>query len=659
MSHRYALIIGNDKYDDTAFSQLEAPMADVRDLAELLQHPDIGGFHQVQTLIDEPKRPLGLKIANFFKDRKQDDLLLLYISGHGVLDHRGFLFLVAKDTDHDLLTASAISTRFITEEMDSSRSKRQVLILDCCYGGAFSRGTKGAKGITKATFKFEGEGYAKVVLTAASATQFAWEGSQVISDADKSLFTHFLTEGLREGIADLDGDGQITLDEWYQYACEQVVNSNPQQKPQIWIYGQQGKPLIIAQNPYLDQYIDRLIQPPYPLIHYNDELSFGETDKENIIVEGDNFLALRALLPQYTGRIKCVYIDSLYSTVEGNRDHGDNLSALKLQEERLNEAVDIEVKELAGHDQWAEMMRRCMILVRELLRDDGAIFVSIDDTEFLSLRMLMDEIFPANFVGTFIWKSRQFRSVQDRSGISVDHEYVLCYARGPQFRFRGSSEDVAKYKNPDGDPNGPWISRNLTGLAGATKRPHMHYDVVNPATRERYLPDPSRGWIYNQEKMKELIAAGRILWPKSPGMQPRLKRYLSDTRENAIAFSTLLDVPSYVAGTRQLSEMTGSSTFAYPKPCELIKTLINQASETDSIILDAFAGSGATGQAVLELNKEDGGTRHFILIETSSEVARDVTVKRLRRVIAGSDSQAGTGGGFRYCTVSSEHYTPS
>ncbi len=247
MTRRCALVIGNSEYEDPTLSKLKTPEADVHALASALRDPSIGGFDEVQELINQPEAVVSRAISTFFAQKKPDDLLMLYFSGHGVLDPQGRLFLAVKDTQRNLLNATAIPAGFITDDMDSCRSKRQLLILDCCHSGAFARGAKGdAPAVTKTTF--EGNGYGRVVLTASDSTQYALEGDQVIEQAAFSLFTHYLLEGLTTGKADSAQDGWITLDEWYDYAYERVVSDTPGQTPRKWVYNQQGE-LVIAKNP--------------------------------------------------------------------------------------------------------------------------------------------------------------------------------------------------------------------------------------------------------------------------------------------------------------------------------------------------------------------------------------------------------------------------
>ena len=247
MSRRFALVIGNSLYDDTTLAKLKTPEADVHTLAIALRDPQVGGFDDVQEMVNQTEASVRRAISQFFLRKKSDDLLLLYFSGHGVLDAQGRLFLAVKDTQRELLNATAIPSSFISDDMDSCRSKRQILILDCCHSGAFAKGAKGdAPAVTQTTF--EGNGFGRVVLTASDSTQYALEGDQVIEQASLSLFTHYLLEGLTTGEADSAQDGWVTLDEWYDYAYDRVVSETPDQTPRKWVYNQQGE-LVIARNP--------------------------------------------------------------------------------------------------------------------------------------------------------------------------------------------------------------------------------------------------------------------------------------------------------------------------------------------------------------------------------------------------------------------------
>jgi len=392
---------------------------------------------------------------------------------------------------------------------------------------------------------------------------------------------------------------------------------------------------------------DLSINSDFVALDWDAELSCGEGPQSNLIIEGDNFDALRYLRMTHAGRVKCIYIDPPYNT--GNRDF--------IYNDRF-----VDKEDSYRHSKWLEFMYRRLELAKELLTEDGVIFVSIDDNEVFHLGLLMDQIFgDTGSVATFIWKRRTTPDSRNLNGVSGDHEYVLCYQNGAGFRMRGRAKDLSKYTNPDGDPLGPWMSDNLTGLANAQQRPNLHYQIVHPETGLRYPPHASRGWIYGPERMAELIKRNRILWPKKPDGRPRLKRYVTDMKSAETGFSTVLEAPGNVEATKELGGMLGTKVFSFPKPVGLIAQLIEQTTGQDDIVLDFFAGSGTTAHAVLKINNEDGGRRRFILISNTEampgtpdkNLCRDVCAERVRRVIAGYDAQkgqtvAGLGGGFAY-----------
>jgi tetratricopeptide (TPR) repeat protein len=249
VNRKLGLVIGNSAYRDSTLARLDTPDVDVGDLADVLLDPDIGAFDDVKVLVNASSNIVRRAISSFFAAKGREDLLLFYFSGHGVLDTHGRLFLAVKDTERPLLRATAIPAAFITDEMNNSRSQRQLLILDCCHSGAFARGTKGSLGASVGTSSaFEGTGYGRVVMTATDATQYAWEGDQTIGEPVNSVFTHYLIGGLKSGAADANNDGRITIDELYDYAYGQVVKETPEQTPGKWTYKEQGE-IVIAQNP--------------------------------------------------------------------------------------------------------------------------------------------------------------------------------------------------------------------------------------------------------------------------------------------------------------------------------------------------------------------------------------------------------------------------
>src|SRR5512139_1887828 len=205
MSKKYALVIGNTEYTDPGLAQLTAPGKDTADLARILQDERLCAFDDVNLILNQPEYIVRGAIDEFFDQKKPEDLLVLYFSGHGIRDELGALYLAVKNTIHTRLRSTAIKSDYIREAMDQSRSKRQVLILDCCNSGAFEQGTKAATGVSIGTASAFEAGYGRIILTASDSTQFAWEGDKVIGKTDNSLFTHYLVEGLK-GEADLDSD---------------------------------------------------------------------------------------------------------------------------------------------------------------------------------------------------------------------------------------------------------------------------------------------------------------------------------------------------------------------------------------------------------------------------------------------------------------------
>lgn len=397
---------------------------------------------------------------------------------------------------------------------------------------------------------------------------------------------------------------------------------------------------------------------PFHLLKEEKELSVGEPGSGNLIVEGDNLVALKALLPYYAGKVKCIYIDPPYNTGNENWVYNDNVNSPEIKK-WLGKVVGGEAEDLSRHDKWLCMMYPRLCLLREMLSLDGSIVVSVDDNEVSSLRCVLDEIFgPATFLAQLVWKSRQHLDSRSKDGISHDHEYLLVYSRTPgRGRFRGRKRDASKYKNPDNDSRGPWMSRSILGLATADQRPNLHYDLIDPLTGIVYPCSAATGWRYSQERMAALIADGRILFPKKPTGRPREKVFEAGLKGEFTGFPSIIDGIFTDEGTSTMREIFGKQFFAFPKAPSLVCELIQQiANNGISFILDSFAGSGTTGHAVFQLNKQDGGSRRFILIEMEPEICQTVTAERLKRIALGykksnGEFVAGLGGGFRYCTL--------
>jgi formylglycine-generating enzyme required for sulfatase activity len=251
MADRIALVIANSEFDDPKLTRLAMPGHDAKALAEVLRDPNIGGF-DVTELVDRPLRVVRREVARLYHRRTKDDLLLLYYSGHGFKDDYGELYLAVKDTENELLGATALDAAFMRRQLDQSNSQRKVVVLDCCHSGAFVPGGKVILGSSVGTGEaLAGSGYGRVILTASNAVEYAWEGDNLLGEVEASMFTRFFVQGLRTGDADSDRDGQISLDELYKYVYEQVVTSGrSRQTPQKWAQKVEGQ-IIIARNPHL------------------------------------------------------------------------------------------------------------------------------------------------------------------------------------------------------------------------------------------------------------------------------------------------------------------------------------------------------------------------------------------------------------------------
>ena len=401
-----------------------------------------------------------------------------------------------------------------------------------------------------------------------------------------------------------------------------------------------------------DAVVNHHKEVPFRLLKPIDKLSVGE-DTGNLLVQGDNLEALKALLPYYAGQVKCIYIDPPYNTGNEGWVYNDNVNSPEMRE-WLGKVVGGEAEDLSRHDKWLSMMYPRMSLLVQCLRPDGFLLVSLDEIEVARFRLMMDEILPSSqYIATLIWKSR--RNLDNRSlhNVSIDHEFVVAYRMG-NGSFRGANKDMTKYSNPDNDPRGPWMSDNLVGLATKERRPNLHYDLVNPETGIVYKCHP-KGWRYSKETMSQKIAEGRILWPASNNGRPRHKKFLTDLQSEFAGFSSFIESGNTNEGTEEMMRIMGQEQFIFPKPRSLVQILLEQTTSENDIVLDAFAGTGTTGHAALAL-----GNRRFILVEMNKNVAENITSERLKRVSQGytyKDQKAnekkeeGLGGGFRYCEL--------
>ncbi len=388
---------------------------------------------------------------------------------------------------------------------------------------------------------------------------------------------------------------------------------------------------------------------------------------DNLIIHGDNLHALKALLPRYANRIKCIYIDPPYNTGNEEWVYNDNVNS-PLMQQWLKENGPVDNEDLERHDKWLCMMWPRLHLLHELLADDGAIFISIDDNEQHHLRLLMDEIFgEANFLADIIWQHRYGRS-NNAKLFSNQREHVIAYRKSDSvshIRVKRDEKLNETYSNPDDDPRGSWVSSSYVNPAMKEQRPNLVYAVVNPHTGAE-VNHPTHAWKYSQSTYEKHVRENRLWWGVNGNLRyPRLKNFLTESQEKGIVPIDLMlaDIAGTTdEGTKQLQAIFQSTALEFnnPKPIKLIKNLIEIAegasSNTDAIILDSFAGSGTTAQAVLSLNREDNGNRKFILVECE-DYADTLTAERVRRVINGvpnaSDEslREGLGGSFTYCTL--------
>ncbi|MCY4173011.1 MAG: site-specific DNA-methyltransferase [Cyanobacteria bacterium MAG CAR3_bin_5] len=401
-------------------------------------------------------------------------------------------------------------------------------------------------------------------------------------------------------------------------------------------------------------YAHHLTVPYRPLIPDDGKSLHPAEADDNLIIHGDNLHALKALLPRYAGKIKCIYIDPPYNTGNEGWVYNDNVNSTLMQQ-WLKDNGPVDGEDLERHDKWLCMMWPRLHLLRELLADDGVIFISIDDNEQHHLRMVMDEIFgEENLVTTIIWHHR--KSSQNDIDVSLSHNYILCYAISRKlFSFRAGEVDASKFSNRDDDPRGPWIADPMDA---PNIRENLTYKITNPATGTTHWPPEGRCWRFSKERFEEALNDNRIIFGKRGHSKPQYKRFLSEAEERGTNIFTIWsDVGTATDATRELKRLFGrGELFPTPKPTNLLSKIVKTSTGKDDIILDSFAGSGATAHAVLALNKEDGGNRKFILVECE-DYADTITAERIRRVINGvhgARDQAlreGLGGSFTYCTL--------
>lgn len=366
-------------------------------------------------------------------------------------------------------------------------------------------------------------------------------------------------------------------------------------------------------------------QPSTGTLRPDKEESKNWDSTENIYIEGDNLEALKLLQKSYSGQVKLIYIDPPYNTGKDfvyKDDYKDNVKNYFEQTGQVDSEGNLLSTNLESngrfHTDWLNMIYPRLVLAKNLLTDDGVIFISIDDGEQENLKKVCNEIFgEQNFLAQVIWE-RAFSPINLKKNFSESHDYVLVYAKNinnieTDGLPRENKQD-SLYSNPDNDPRGPWMSSDFS--VGPAVESNV-YEIVTPSGKKIYPPS-GRSWLYSEKKFKEMFEDNRVWFGENGSSVPRTKRFLSEVKQGVTPMTIWKhqDVGHSQKASQELKKlMDGKSYFTYPKPVGLIKRILQLYSEPNSIILDFFAGSSTTAHATMELNAEDGGNRKFIMVQ--------------------------------------------
>lgn len=417
-----------------------------------------------------------------------------------------------------------------------------------------------------------------------------------------------------EAIDDITGKLRLAVDfdQLRQELSDQIVDG-PQERYHLNWPGKR-EALIAANTP-----VARTLRP-----YRKESSNFGAT--KNLFIEGDNLETLKLLQEIYLGRVKLIYIDPPYNT---GRDflYSDNFSENRdsflirtMQNSTVGEKL-VSNSDSNGrfHSDWLAMMYSRVRLAKNLLSDDGLFLASIDDGEVSNFRKICDEIFgEQQFAAQIIWKKRN--TPPNDKPIGAQHDYILVYAKknfsGINLRRR-TNEQIARYKNSDNHPKGPWVAGDLTAnIKGGRYSQSLYFPVVNPNTGKKFYP-PNRGnWRFNRERIQELISENSIYFGRDGKSSPKLKRFLCDVKEGT-TWTTLWDfAPLNASGTSEMSEIFGNSVlFENPKPIGLLEYIIDLGADSNAIVMDFFAGASSTAHSVLSKNALDGGCRKYIMVQ--------------------------------------------
>lgn len=386
-------------------------------------------------------------------------------------------------------------------------------------------------------------------------------------------------------------------------------------------------------------YNHHLAIPYRPLIPHPEKSVGAPRLDGNLVVHGDNLLALKSLLPMYAGQVDCVFIDPPYNTGNEGWCYNDNVNSPMMKEWLSSNPVGIE--DGLRHDKWLAMMWPRLRLLHELLADTGSFWMTLDDNEIHRARDVLDEIFgQQNFVACCIWH-KNYSPKPSAQFFSEDHDYLLIYAKKKEIwrpKLLGRTEEMdARFSNPDNDPRGPWKPGDLSARNYYSEGT---YPINCPSGREIEGPPGGNYWRVKEEKFWEMDRDGRIWWGEDGNNVPAIKRFLSEVKPGRVP-QTLweyTEVGHTQDAKKELLEIlsfdTSDEVFVTPKPLALLEKVLDIATSDNSIILDSFAGSGTTAHAVLAANRKDGGNRRFILVECEDYADR-LTAERVRRAIHG------------------------
>ena len=367
-------------------------------------------------------------------------------------------------------------------------------------------------------------------------------------------------------------------------------------------------------------------EPVRTLLKENKEWN-EKNNSQNVLIKGDNLEVLKHLVNAYERDIKMIYIDPPYNTGNDGFVYEDDrkFTPYKLSKlagidiEKAKRILDFVNSKSNSHSAWLTFMYPRLYIARRLLKDDGVIFVSIDDNEVAQLRILMDEIFgEENFVGEIIRKTKS-TTADKKTGFNLQHENLLIYAKNIDNLFlKGEKKDYKDYQNPDNDPKGEWVSADPTAKSG---NENLRFKIVNPYTGQIDLPPKGRYWAFSKESFEKYVETGKIKFKNEIKKGERgfiFKRYKKELKSEFNAVNSLFAIENEYMNqnaTKELKSLLGNEYFENPKPVNYIKKLIKYSTSKSDLILDFFAGSGTTGDAVMQLNAEDGGSRKFILVQ--------------------------------------------